>query len=193
MAARRHTPSMQDLPTEVAVQIAGHLAVMSVSPMDDLHSLWATCRFLRGITSDCGIGQRIDVRQFAPAILWNDSAAYAALLAHLTDIGNPETCYITGMNKVFSNGMPEARPFIIELAHAAKCRHNVVAYVAAILLFRANTGADDDQAARWYMHQVEGEEEVMAGAAGGAGGSMFSNEGCLHCCELAFIRVMGTH
>jgi hypothetical protein len=65
--------------------------------------------------------------------------------------------------------------------------------VAAILLFRANTGADDDQAARWYMRQVEGEEEVAAGAAGGAGGSMFINAGCLHCRELAFTCVMGTH
>ena len=42
------------------------------------------------------------------------------------------------------------------------------------------------------MRQVEREEEVM-GAVGGAGGSMFSNEGCLHCRELAFARVMGTH
>jgi len=69
----------------------------------------------------------------------------------------------------------------------------VAAYVAAILLFRANTDADDDQAARRYMRQVEGEEEAAAGAAGGASGSMFSNKGCLHCRELAFIRVMGTH
>ena len=61
---------------------------MSVSPMDDLRSLRTTCRFLRGITSDRGVRQRIDVRRFAPAMLWNDSAAYAALLARLTDIGN---------------------------------------------------------------------------------------------------------
>ena len=47
---------MQDLPMEVAVQIAGHLAAMSVSPMDDLRSLRATCRFLRGVTSDCAVG-----------------------------------------------------------------------------------------------------------------------------------------
>ena len=64
--------------------------------------------------------------------------------------------------------------------------------MAAILLFRANTGADDDQAARWYMRQVEGEEEAM-GVVGGAGGSMFSNEGYRHCRELAFIHIMGTH
>ena len=42
------------------------------------------------------------------------------------------------------------------------------------------------------MRQVEGEEEAK-GAVGGAGGSMFSNEGCRHYRELAFIHVMGTH
>ena len=47
---------MQDLPTEVAVQIVGHLAETSVSPMDDLRSLLATCHFLRGVTSDRTVG-----------------------------------------------------------------------------------------------------------------------------------------
>ena len=75
MAARRHTLSMQDLPTEVAVQIAGHLAAMSVSPMDDLRSLRATCRFLCGVTRDHAVGQHIDVRQFTAAMIWNDIAA----------------------------------------------------------------------------------------------------------------------
>ena len=112
-------------------------------------------------------------------------AAYAALLAHLTDIGNPEACYMTGMKEVFSKGKPEARPCIVELASATEHGHNVAAYVAAIVLFRANTSTDDNQAARRYMRQVESEEEAAAGAAGGTGGSMFSNEGCLHCCELA--------
>ena len=42
------------------------------------------------------------------------------------------------------------------------------------------------------MRQVEGEEEAM-GVVGGAGGSMFSNEGYRHCRELAFIHIMGTH
>ena len=124
MAAWRHTPSMQDLPKEVAVQIAGHLAAMLFSPMDDLRSLRATCRFLRGVTSDGAVGQRIDVRWFAAAMLWNDRAAYAALLAHLTDIGNPEAGYITGMNKVFSNGTPVARQCIVELARTAERGHN---------------------------------------------------------------------
>jgi len=110
--------------------------------MDDLRSLRATCRFLRGVTSDRAVGQCIDVHWFAAAMLWNDHAAYAALLAHLTDIGNPVACYITGMNNAFSKGTPEARPSIIELACAAKCGHNVAAYVDAILLFRANTGAE---------------------------------------------------
>ncbi|KAG2571489.1 hypothetical protein PVAP13_7KG378600 [Panicum virgatum] len=184
---------MQDLPMEVATQIVGHLTATSVSPMDDLRSLGATCCFPRGVTSDRTVGQRINVRRFAAAMLWRDRAAYAALLADLTDIGNLEACYMTGMMNVFSKGTPEARPCIIELAHATERGHNVAAYVAAILLFRANTGADDNQAVRQYKRQVEGVEEVVAGAAGGAGRSMFSNEGCLHCRELAFACVMGTH
>ena len=95
---------MQDLPMEVAVQIAGHLAAMSVSPMDDLRSLRATCRFLCGVTRDRAVGQCIDVRRFTAAMLWNNIAAYATHLAHLTDISNPEACYVTGMNNAFSKG-----------------------------------------------------------------------------------------
>ena len=158
MAARRHTPSIQDLLTRVVVQIAGNLPATSFSPMDNLRCLQATCRFLCGVTSDRAIGQRIDVRQFTAAMLWNNRTAYAALFAHLTDIDNPEAFYITRMNNVFSKGTPRAWPCIVELARAAERGHNVAAYVAAILLFRANTGADDDQAARWYMRQVEAEE-----------------------------------
>jgi len=126
-------------------------------------------------------------------ILWNDIAAYATHLAHLTDISNPEACYMTGMKNIFSKGMLEARPYIVELARAIECGHNVAPCVTAILLFRVNTGTDDDQAVRRCMCQVEGEKEMVVGAAGGASGSMFSNEGCWHCRELAFIHVMGTH
>ncbi|KAG2570635.1 hypothetical protein PVAP13_7KG089009, partial [Panicum virgatum] len=163
MAARRHTLSMQDLPMEVAVQIAGHLAVRLVSPMDDRRSLRVTCRFLRGVTSDRTVGQCIDVRRFAAAMLPNDRDGYAALLAHLTDIG------LLSRRKVLLGRRREARPCIVELARAAERGNNVAAYVADILLFRANTGADDDKAGRWYMCQVEGEEEVAARVAGGTG------------------------
>ena len=97
---------MHYLPTEVAVQIAGHLAVTLVSPMDDLRSLRVMCRFLRGVTSDRTVGQCIDVRRFAAAMLPNDRDGYAALLTHLTDIGNPKACYVTGMNNTFSKGTP---------------------------------------------------------------------------------------
>jgi hypothetical protein len=97
---------------------------------------------------------------------------------------------MTGMKNVFSKGTLEARSCIVELACAAERGHIVVPCVAAILLFRVNTGTDDDQAVRRYMFQVEGEKEMVAG---GASGSMLSKEGCLHCRELAFASVMGTH
>ena len=100
--------------------------------MDDLHSLWATCHFLCRVASDRGICELIDVCWFAAAMLGNDHDGYVTLLAQLTDISNPEACYVTGMNNAFSKGMPKAQPCIVELARAAECDHNVAAYVAAI-------------------------------------------------------------
>ncbi|KAG2587234.1 hypothetical protein PVAP13_5NG126900, partial [Panicum virgatum] len=159
--------------------IAGDLAVTADSPMEDLRNLRAVCRFLCRVASDRSVGQRITMHRFAPGLLWNDIDAYIALLAHLTNIGNPEAYYISGINNDFSKGTPKARPCIVELAHAAECDHNVAAY--------------DDEAARRYMRQVEGEEEAAAGARAGAsaGGQMLSNEGCVQCRELAFARIFG--
>jgi hypothetical protein len=41
-----------------------------------------------------------------------------------------------------------ARPCIVELTRATAEGHNVAAYMAAVLLYRANAGANDDDAAR---------------------------------------------
>ena len=40
---------------------------------------------------------------------------------------------------------------IDELTYAAKGGHNAAAYVAAVLLYRANSGIVDDEIARQYM------------------------------------------
>ena len=69
----------------------------------------------------------------------------------------------------------------------------MAAYAAAILLFRANNGAEDDEAVRWYIRLVEGEGEAWATAAADASGPMLSNEGCLQCSVEAHYRIWDTH
>jgi len=49
------------------------------------------------------------------------------------------------MDNAFSKGTPEVQPCIVKLSRATERRHNVEAYVAAILLFRVNHGVKDDE------------------------------------------------
>ena len=45
-----------------------------------------------------------------------------------------------------------------DLTHAADGRHNLMAYLVALLLYRHNGDASDDDTARRYIRWVEGEE-----------------------------------
>jgi hypothetical protein len=76
MAARRHPSSLADLPTKVAIQIAGHLAATSERPTDDLHNLWTTCHFMRGVCRDHAVGQHIALERFAHRMERNDYDGY---------------------------------------------------------------------------------------------------------------------
>ena len=76
------------------------------------------------------------------------------------------------------------RPCLDDLAHAADGEHNLAAYLVTILLYGHNSNACDDDTARQYMRQVEGEEESRATVAGGGGGPTsrwLSNKGCVLC------------
>jgi hypothetical protein len=57
----------------------------------------------------------------------------------------------------------------------------VAAYIAAMVLYSANGGTGDDDTARRYIRQVEGEEESAATTSM----MMWTNKGCLWCREAA--------
>jgi hypothetical protein len=76
----------------------------------------------------------------------------------MTYIINPEACFISGIDILFGVNY-NSRSSIGKLEEADQARHNVAAYVAAMVLYRANGGTGDDDTARWYIRQVEGEEE----------------------------------
>ena len=74
-----------------------------------------------------------------------------------------------------------SRSSITKLKEAAQAGHNVAAYVAAMVLYRANGDAGDDDTGRRYIRQVDGEEESVAATVM----MMRTNKGCLRCCEAA--------
>ena len=54
-----------------------------------------------------------------------------------------------------------------DLAHATDGRHNLVAYLVTLLLYRHNGTAGNNDTMRQYMGWVEGKEELWAAAVGG--------------------------
>uniref|UniRef100_K3YKZ9 F-box domain-containing protein n=1 Tax=Setaria italica TaxID=4555 RepID=K3YKZ9_SETIT len=164
MVPRQHPPSLAVLPTEVAIEIIGHLAATSEQPMDDLRSLWATCSFMLRMCGDPAVGRHVALDRFSRAMLWNKPDGYDTLLASLTQVGNPEACFLTGIQVIFRE-THSPRLCLDDLARAAAGGLNVAAYLVALFLYRDNGGASDDDTARRYMRRVQGEEESWVAAA----------------------------
>ena len=89
--------SLTVLPIEGQIVIAGHLVMTSERPMDKLHSLWLTCLSMRRIYDDPAIDSRLALDRFRHRKTWDDPVDYEALPARLTQGGNPEACFFTGI------------------------------------------------------------------------------------------------
>jgi hypothetical protein len=86
----------------MAIEIVGHLAATSEWPMDDLYSLWATFSFMCYICDDPTVGHRVAMdRCRHRARSWNDLDNYYTLFASLTQLDNPEACFLIGIPMVF--------------------------------------------------------------------------------------------
>ncbi|KAG2561497.1 hypothetical protein PVAP13_8KG040300 [Panicum virgatum] len=175
MAARRCRPSsLADLRTELAIRIAVHITATLVRPMEDLHSLRATCHFMCYVCSDPEVGRLISVERFYKLYRYIVPDGYLTLLPRLAQVGNLEACFIAGMIVILR--YPLLRPLSVidkNLERAARGGHKAAAYVAAVLLFMANGGTGMDNTARQYMRQAVGDESVKVpwGSA-----KMLSNE-----------------
>ena len=170
VARRRHPSSLADLPTELAIRIAGHIAATSVRPMEDLRSLRATCHFMRRVCSDPEVGRLISVERFYRLYCYVVPDGYLTLLPRLAQVGNLEAYFIIGMIVVLRYPLLRPLPVIDKnLERATHGRHKAAAYVAVVLLYMANGGARIDATAREYMRQaasMDDEEDSVAAPAG---------------------------
>ncbi|RLM45240.1 hypothetical protein C2845_PMPSC055978 [Panicum miliaceum] len=131
MAARQPRLSlMADLPTNVAIQIAGHLASTSERPMDDLRTLRATCRRMNLVCRNPKVGRRVNVAGLTD-MAWHTPDAYHTFVSCMAQL-------VLDKN----------------IEHAAVSGHEVAAYVAVVLLYMANGGAGVDATARQYMRHA---------------------------------------
>jgi hypothetical protein len=85
----------------------------------------------------------------------------------LTDLGNPEACFLSGIKAFFIEHMGYN-----DLRRAAEGGHDAAAYLYTILLYRDNGGAAANDTAKGYMRRV-------AGGGSTTSSRWLSNEGCL--------------
>jgi hypothetical protein len=84
----------------------------------------------------------------------------------LTGLGNPESCFLSGIKAFFIEHMGYN-----DLQRAAEGGHDAVTYLYAIFLYRDNGGAAADDTVKGYMSRVVG--------GGSTTTRWLSNEGCL--------------
>jgi hypothetical protein len=87
--------SLMVLPTDVQIEIAVHLTATSDRPMDDLCSIRATCSSMHRICGDPTVDRRLALDRFRCGRTRADPIDYYALLACLTQVGNPKACFLT--------------------------------------------------------------------------------------------------
>jgi hypothetical protein len=110
----------------------------------------ATCREMRRVCKNATIGRHVALERFVIELQWNDRKGYDALLDCLTPIRNPKACFLSGMDILFRENY-SSWSSIAKLEETAQAGHNVAAYIAAMVLYRANGGVGDDDTARRYI------------------------------------------
>jgi hypothetical protein len=143
-----------ELPHDMLVEIAGHVAASSPRPLDDVSSLRASCRAMHAACGERAVGRRVALEREAAAMRWSDAGRYRSVVEHLARAGNPEACFRAGLALVFADPDPSARvPGAQYLSLAAAAGHKPAAYVLGMLHYDDATG---------YIRQVEGEVDENA-------------------------------
>uniref|UniRef100_K3ZE65 F-box domain-containing protein n=1 Tax=Setaria italica TaxID=4555 RepID=K3ZE65_SETIT len=163
--ASRQCRSLEDLPMELVTEIAGHVAATSFQPMDDLGRLRATCRVMHHACGNPSVGRHVALLK-----------TYYALLPLLVRVGNPEACTLTGIVDFFA----APQPSLHELPRATASRHNVGAYLYALMMYKNNSGTTDDNITKMYIRCVECEDGSAASDP-----KKLRNNGCQVCHEEA--------
>jgi len=85
--------------------------------MDELHTLQATCYFIRRVCHDPEVGRLISIERFD--MYWDDPDGFLTLLPRLAQVRTLVACFIIGMTVVLRE--PVIRPLLV-VDENLKCR-----------------------------------------------------------------------
>jgi hypothetical protein len=141
------------------------------------------CRATRGACEEGAVGSRVALER-EERMRWLEPDRYLALVGNLAALGNPEACFVRGLELVFAAAAEAAvRGGVEWLRRAATAGHKTAAYVLGVLHY----GGDDRQEAERYIRQVEGEDGGEGGVAQGCEqqAGRKTNRECVRCRTLA--------
>ncbi|XP_073104400.1 F-box protein At2g35280-like [Elaeis guineensis] len=126
------TTSIESLPQDLIVEIVAQLVSQSATPISDLEKLQMTCKMFRAASKTKLIGQRISLKKEWNLHWWN-KRRYFAILEHCAAVGNPEACFILGLENVFNLGRMSLGLCYLEKAIIGG--YGAAIYTMGILLF----------------------------------------------------------
>jgi hypothetical protein len=90
------------LPQDLCIEIAACVGATLEWTLADLRSVRGTCSTMHRVCGHGDVSRRLSIEGIRDEISWVwDPTAYKAFLAMLTDLGNPETCFFSGIKAVF--------------------------------------------------------------------------------------------
>ena len=147
------TSSLLVLPEEMLVEVAARIAASSSSPMADLRRLRGTCALVRDMV--CGAALVRRSLNLSRALQQTDDAeTHERLIANTYAAGNLEARFIQGMRVFFRQHGGALHAPLDDLDHAACDGHKPAAYMLAMVLWRANSGAEADLRAKQLLAEV---------------------------------------
>jgi len=175
---------MENLPTEIAVEIAARLAKSSDFAVAEVGSLRATCKKMRQVCRMPEFGQRLAVHPLLPIGSWDlyyDNGFRQNLIINLSNVGNPVACFFAGMCVVLVEARGNLRPSLDMLECAAKAGHQVAMYVLTVYKYRPNSGAEEDASTMELFRKIEADD------AGAGAPATWANTACVWLCQQALL------
>ena len=135
--------SLDEIPEEMLLHIATHVAASSGFPMVDLRRLRGAGSLMRDRVCDTMLVRR---RLNLFRALWQSENAETRerLIANTYAAGNLEAIFINGMRVFFGHHGGALQAPLDDLDQAARGGHKPAAYMLAMVLWRANSGAEAD-------------------------------------------------
>jgi hypothetical protein len=155
---------MRSLPVlleEMLVEVTTRIAASSSSPMANLHHLQGACTLVRDRVYGAPLVHRShNLRRALQQS--GDAETHEQLIANTYTVGNLEARFIQEMRNFFGQHGGALHASLDDQDQAARGGHKPAAYVLAMLLWQANSGAKSDLRAKQFLAEVADDDQALA-------------------------------